>query len=77
GGAEIFNHALPLADRVYLTRVHADVPGDVRFPPLDPRGWRLIESLRHEADGKNEYAYSFKVYERIIDVCIPNEPARV
>jgi dihydrofolate reductase len=32
GGAEVFAHALPLADRLYLTRVHADVEGDVYFP---------------------------------------------
>jgi len=34
GGAEVFERALPLADRLYLTRVHADVEGDVRSPAL-------------------------------------------
>lgn len=65
GGAEIFAHFLPRADRLYWTRVHADVDGDVRFPAFNRREWRLVESTRHEADGKNEYPYSFELYERV------------
>lgn len=65
GGAEIFAHFLPIADRVYWTRVHAVVEGDVRFPAFDRNDWRLVESVRHEADAKNEHSYSFELYERV------------
>lgn len=66
GGAEIFALAAPLAERLYLTRVHAEVPGDVRFPPIDPAAWRLLESQPHPADGKNEYPFTFQRYERVL-----------
>jgi dihydrofolate reductase len=65
GGAEIYRLALPRADRLYLTRVHAKVEGDTRFPELDASQWRLLESQRHEADEKNDYPFSFEVYRRI------------
>ncbi len=64
GGAEIFARAMPLAQRLYLTRVHANVDGDVHFPPFDPGGWRQLAAQRHDADAKNEHPYSFEVYER-------------
>ena len=65
GGAEIFAHFLPRAERLYWTRVHAGVDGDVRFPAFDRSAWRLVESVRHEADAKNEHPYSFELYERV------------
>jgi dihydrofolate reductase len=66
GGAEIFREALPHAVRLYLTRVHAAVDGDVYFPPLDLDRWRLTSSEPHAADAKNEYPVSFEGYERIV-----------
>lgn len=65
GGAEIFAHFLPRADRLYWTRVHSFVDGDVRFPAYDRGAWRLVESVRQEADAKNEHPYSFELYERV------------
>ncbi len=44
GGAEIYRLALPLADRLYLTRVLAPVEGDTTFPEFDASHWRLVES---------------------------------
>ncbi len=63
GGAAVFAEALPLADRLYLTLVHAEVDGDVTFPAVDTDSWRLISTERHEADAKHAYAFSFLVYE--------------
>ena len=62
GGEAIFREALPRADRLYLTLVHADVEGDVHFPADGLSGWELSDSQRFEADGKNEHDYSFRVY---------------
>ena len=68
GGAYIYRLALEkqLVDRLYLTRVHAEVDGDTFFPEVDYSGWKLISEERREADEKNEYACSFIVYERIM-----------
>lgn len=64
GGAEIFRLALPLAQRIYLTRVHATLEGETFFPALDESEWREIERREHPADEKNAHAMSFLTLER-------------
>ena len=64
GGAEIFREALPVSDRIYLTRVHGAPEGDTFLPPLPPCDWREIarEPLpRGEAD---EFACTLVTLER-------------
>ena len=52
GGARLFADALPLADKLYLTLVHADIAGDVRFPPVDlERDFRVAERRRFRSEG--------------------------
>ncbi|MBB76857.1 MAG: dihydrofolate reductase [Planctomycetaceae bacterium] len=64
GGAQIYREALPLVKRLYLTQVHAEIAGDVVFPEFTRTDWTEIGRSDHEADEKNEYAYSFVVLER-------------
>ncbi|PWV49730.1 dihydrofolate reductase [Chitinophaga sp. S165] len=64
GGGEIFKMALSIVDRLYLTRVHAEVTGDTYFPEFDPTGWKLVKNERHEKDEKHAYALTFQVWER-------------
>lgn len=64
GGGEIYWLALEKANRVYLTRIKAEPEGDVFFPELNTEEWKLISSDDHEADNKNQYAYSFQTWER-------------
>jgi dihydrofolate reductase len=64
GGADVFARALPLADRLYLTRVHADVEGDVRFPVFDAQGWVEVAREEHAADERHAYAFSICTLER-------------
>ena len=65
GGQVIFEQALHRADRMYLTRIHAEVEGDSWFPEFDDVSeWRLTDSEHFEADEKNEYPYSFLTYDR-------------
>lgn len=64
GGGEIFAQALPLASRVYLTRVHTNIDGDTFFPELLPQDWKLLTQLDFEADAKHQYGYSFQVWQR-------------
>lgn len=68
GGAEIYRQALPSADRVCLTLIHAQVAGDTFFPELPSADWRLVEAIRHSSDAQNEYDHSFLTYERVCHV---------
>ncbi len=65
GGAEIYRLALPRADRLYLTVVHAHVEGDTAFPPFDEGAWALEEEEHHAADEKHAYPFTFRRYQRI------------
>jgi dihydrofolate reductase len=65
GGADIFAQSMPQSSRIYLTRIHATIEGDVRFPFIDPREWRLVNSEAHKADEQNDYPVTFEDYERI------------
>ena len=64
GGASIYALALPLADRLYITRVHATVEGDTHFPEIDWNHWQLVEEESHQADERNDHDFSFQVYQR-------------
>ena len=63
GGAELFRLFLPRATRVHLTRVHADVAGDVVWPTLDDT-WRLVASEPHAADERHVSPMTFEVWEK-------------
>jgi len=64
GGAELFRVLLPKAGRVHLTRVHGDVTGDVVWPALDGREWRVVEREEYAADERHAYAMTFEVWEK-------------
>ena len=64
GGAQIYELALPRADRLYLTEVHAEVHGDTFFPEIEAGRWREIARDDFQAEGPNPYDYSFVVYDR-------------
>ncbi|MBS1921072.1 MAG: type 3 dihydrofolate reductase [Bacteroidetes bacterium] len=64
GGGEIYKMFFERAQRIYLTRIHAEPEGDTFFPALDSKEWKLIRTDTHEADEKNHFAYSFEVWER-------------
>jgi dihydrofolate reductase len=64
GGAEIFREALPLAGRIYLTTVDADVPGDTFMPQFSRADWRERSSQSFPPDERNRYAYTLAVHER-------------
>ena len=64
GGATVYRQSLPFIRRLYVTLVHADIDGDVRFPHLDWQEWILHEELTFAADEKNDYRHSFRIYDR-------------
>ena len=64
GGEAVFREALPRTERLYLTRVHADVAGDAHFPETDLADWTLVQLEHHAADERNDHEFSFCLYER-------------
>lgn len=65
GGGEIYRLAFEKAKRIYLTRVKGEPEGDTFFPELDRKDWYLVSEEDHDADEKNNYGYSFQVWERV------------
>lgn len=64
GGAEVYRMTLPLAQRIYLTEILADVEGDTLFPPLVAAEWRELQSSVYPADARNAYGMRFVTLAR-------------
>lgn len=65
GGTEIFLQTLPLADRIALTRVHANPQGDTYMPAIDAGVWRETGRVAHERGPDDDYGFTFVQYERV------------
>lgn len=63
GGACIYKIAMPFVKKIYLTRVHANVEGDVFFPSMGD-GFRKVSEENFPADEKNDFPTTFEVWER-------------
>jgi dihydrofolate reductase len=64
GGAEIYRQTLPVADRLHLTIIEEDFPGDAYFPDYDPAQWTLVEREDHGPAGDVPFPWSFQVLDR-------------
>ncbi len=64
GGAEIYAQTLSRATRIYLTRVNADIDGDVHFPDLNPEEWSERRESACEQNPRNDYSCEFFMLER-------------
>jgi dihydrofolate reductase len=64
GGAQVFAQALPIAQRLYYTEVHADANADSFFPQLDRAQWREISRQDFPAGPKNDYSFKILNLER-------------
>jgi dihydrofolate reductase len=64
GGGQIYEQALPLADKIYLTRVHENFSGDAFFPDFNKAEWNKTSETDFGKDEKHAYAYSFQIWER-------------
>lgn len=64
GGEQIFAQALPVADRIHLTRVHAHLACDAFFPPFEEGEWIEKDGLFHPQDEKNSYDFTYRLLER-------------
>ena len=63
GGGEVYEMALPLAQKIWLTRVHATLEGDVYFPALN-NDWELVSTSHNEIDEKHKFSFDFECWKR-------------
>jgi len=64
GGGEVYKAFMPLVNKIYLTRVHAQLDGDTYLPEIDWDQWERRFSHHFSADDKHAYAYSFELWVR-------------
>ena len=63
GGGMVYRQMMPLADKLYITHIHHSwEDADTFFPEIDLKTWKSVSAVRHEADEKNPYAYTFAEY---------------
>ena len=65
GGAQVYELALPMAERIYLTEVDAALEGDTWFPEIPPQQWREVERQNYPVDEKNCFSMSFVTLQRV------------
>lgn len=64
GGGEIYRQALPLADRIELTRVHTAVPEADTWFAMPETGWTRAAQAHHAADARHAHAFDFETWVR-------------
>ena len=64
GGGEIYRQVLPHADRIYMTRVQAEIEGDTRFPELDMTEWSVTAVEEFPAGDEREFGFDIETLDR-------------
>jgi dihydrofolate reductase len=64
GGGSIYKQFMPLADKLYITRVHKDFEADTFFPEIDTKEWELIEKTDMPPEKEGGFEFSYEVYKR-------------
>jgi len=65
GGGEIFKDAIKKANRIYMTRIHTIIDGEIFFPEIDTKRWKIVSSRPCKADDKHKFDYTFEIWEPI------------
>lgn len=66
GGAEIFKSALNRVGRIYLTRIHACIEGDIIFPTINFSKYSMIYEQYHKQDERHAYDFTFQIWDKIL-----------
>lgn len=64
GGAQVYRQMMPLAQKLYITRIHHAFEADVWFPEIQADKWQQLSAEWNKSDEKHPHAYSFEVYTR-------------
>lgn len=62
GGAEIYNQSIDFADKIELTRVHANFEADAYFPKINPNKWKIEFEEFHTKDEKHNFDFTFQTF---------------
>ncbi|MCH8302417.1 MAG: dihydrofolate reductase [Proteobacteria bacterium] len=65
GGGKVYEQLLPMTDRIYLTRVHAEINGDTFFPEINEDEWQIVSSEPLPPTDERLFSISFQTLERI------------
>jgi len=65
GGGTIYEQSIGITNRIYLTRIHTIIEGDVFYPELNKSDWKLVSEISHKKNNMNPFDYTFCIYERI------------
>ena len=64
GGGAIYKQFMPLANKLYITRVHKDFEADTFFPEISEKKWELTSSENIDDDNQNDFKYTFEIYDK-------------
>lgn len=64
GGAVVFAQAFPHTDRIYFTRVHAEIAGDTFYPAFNEQEWEVIKEQEYPLVEGQDHAFTFQILER-------------
>lgn len=64
GGGEIYKECLPIANRIFLTKLHTDIEGDTKFPLINQEDWANISETHFKADENSPFDLTFITYQR-------------
>ena len=64
GGGVVYKMAIPLVDRIYLTRIHHSFEGDTYFPEINMEEWNITDQREFEPDEKNKYPFTILTLDR-------------
>ena len=65
GGGGVYSQMLPMADRIYMTRINGTFDGDTFFPELDDNEWQVVDRMDFPADESRQFGFSFVTLDRI------------
>ena len=65
GGSGVYAQMLPMADRIYMTRIDAMVDGDTFFPELNDKEWQVVDRVDFPADESRQFSFSFVTLDRV------------
>ena len=65
GGGGVYSQMLPMADRIYMTRINATVDGDTFFPEINDNEWQVVDRVDFPEDESRQFDFSFVTLDRV------------
>ncbi len=64
GGGQIYSLAIPIADKIEITKVHAHFEADAFFPEINDNEWQIINEEYHPKDEKHAFDFTYQTFVR-------------